>query len=239
MNSSQTPLKVTPVHDPAWELGADFIEVAGWQVPQVFSTVEKELITARQHVGLADGSASGKILVQGEEAESVLQGTWAIPSLASGQGVRIESKGIYRLRKDQIFIHLDPGTEEVAKEELTKAAEGSSGLVTISDVTHGLADLLLIGPQGNELLSRLCGLDFHPNEFPNLSAKQSSVAKTRQLILRHDVYLQAGSSVQAFSIIGARSLAPYLWRTILEAGHDLDITPIGWSALEKLGAEIK
>lgn len=94
--------------------------------------------------------------------------------------------------------------------------------------------MILIGPHSGELLSRLGGLDFHREQFPNLTAKQSSVAKTRQLILRQDL----GKHL-AFSLVGDRSLATYLWRTIIEAGQDLNIAPIGQSAMVRLGESYK
>jgi aminomethyltransferase len=234
MNPSQPPEKLTPVHEAAQETGANFVDLAGWQVPQVFSTIEEEVAIAGRSVALADASASGKILVEGQGAEAVLQAAWAIPSLATGQGIVVDGKHVYRLRADQFFIHLDPGTEGAAVKTLAGTLEKGGELVTVTDITHGRADLLLLGPYSSELLSRLCGLDFHPSQFPNLSARQSSLAKTRQLILRHDLKPPDGPPVPAFSLIGGRSLAAYLWQTILETGHDLDLAPIGWLALERL-----
>lgn len=234
MNSSQLPTKALPLHDVAREIGATFVDLAGWQLPQVFTTVEQEETIARRGVALADSSASGKIVVEGKQAESVLQAAWAIPSLAIGQGVVLGSRYVYRLRDDQFFVHLEPGGEDSAEKILTKEGERSGDLVTVSDITHGRAELLLIGPFSSGLLSRLCSLDFHASQFPDLNARQSSVAKTRQLILRHDMKPPDGPAVPLFSLIGGRSLATYLWRTILEAGRSLDVAPIGWFALEAL-----
>ena len=87
-------------------------------------------------------------------------------------------------------------------------------MVTVTDVTHGRAQLRLSGARAAELLSRLCALDFHPDHFPDGAARQTSVAKTTQLVIRDDV--DGGLS---YSLIGARSLGGYLWRTILEAAR--------------------
>jgi heterotetrameric sarcosine oxidase gamma subunit len=78
-------------------------------------------------------------------------------------------------------------------------------------------------------LSKVCGLDFHPLAFPNGWAKQSSLAKTPQLIIRRDI-----GELPAFSIIGVRSFAAYVWETIMEAGYELGITPIGQAAVQAL-----
>jgi sarcosine oxidase subunit alpha len=84
----------------------------------------------------------------------------------------------------------------------------------------------VIGSASQELLSKVCGLDFHPTAFPNETAKQSSLAKTAQLIIRRDI-----GELPAFSIIGAQSLGPYVWDTMMEAGKEFGLVPIGRAAL--------
>ena len=149
--------------------------------------------------------------------------------------VRLPATGAGPLERDPIGVLGDPalnsshvaGIQSIV--HLQKLAEAGE-----RQVTHGQADLVLIGPFSMDLLSRLCGLDFHSKHFPNLTAKQSSVAKTRQLILRRDL----GEHL-AFSLIGARSLADYLWQMIFEAGQDLNIAPVGQSALQRLGETVE
>jgi sarcosine oxidase subunit alpha len=96
-------------------------------------------------------------------------------------------------------------------------------------MTHGRSQLLVVGPNAAVLLGRLCGLNFHDSQFPNLAARQSSVAKTRQLILRQDY-----GPLRLYSLIGSRSLAAYLWKVTLEAGRDLSIIPIGQETIDAL-----
>jgi sarcosine oxidase subunit alpha len=139
-----------------------------------------------------------------------------------------DGRYIFRLRTDQFFVSTTAGEAEGVTAELT-AARSAEGLVTVTDVTHGRSQLLVIGPKAAELLGRLCGLDFHDGRFPNLSARQSSVAKTRQLILRQDI-----GSLPAYALIGSRSLAAYLWETTLEAGRDLAVLPIGQETIDGL-----
>jgi aminomethyltransferase len=233
MDSGRSPVKLTPVYNASRELGANFVELAGWQVPQAFNEIEGEIGASGRSVALADGSASGKLLVEGRSAEELLHSIWSTPPLAIGQGEIIDSKYLYRLREDLFFIHLDPGEEDATAKTFSEAVEKSGELITVTDLTHGRADLMLVGPRSSQLLSRLCGLDFHPRQFPDLWAKQSSVAKTHQLILRRDIKLRDRTPILAFSLIGARSLAAYLWDTIQDAGRDLDLVLIGQSALEK------
>jgi aminomethyltransferase len=233
-SNMQSAKKLSPVHLKVQESGAQFAEVSGWQVPEVFSSIENETMSAREGVVLADGSASGKILVEGNSAASVFESvmeTSSMPiSLAIGQGMSTGDHGrLYRLRDDLFFLRTPPGIEAALVQQLSESILSLSAEVSVTDITHGRADLILLGPSSIELLSRLCGLDFHPDRFPKRTAKQSSVAKTRQLILRRDF-----GDIPAFSLVGARSQAGYLWETIIVAGHDLNIIPIGQATLERL-----
>ena len=58
---------------------------------------------------------------------------------------------------------------------------------------------------------------------------QTSVAKTHQLIIRADV-----ADLPAYRLIGGRDLGAYVWDTLMEAGRDLQLSPIGWLGLQRL-----
>ncbi len=98
-------------------------------------------------------------------------------------------------------------------------------------MSEAWAELRLVGPRSRDVLSQLCALDFAPSAFANHMAKQTSFAKTTQLIVRRDI-----SALPAFSIIGARSLAAFVWDTLLHihTGHAYGIAPIGRNAMGKV-----
>ncbi len=84
------------------------------------------------------------------------------------------------MRRDQFHLSTLPGRESEAEAKLIQVIDERKLFVTVTDLTHGLADICIIGPSAPNVLSKLCGLDFHPMAFPDLTAKQSSLAKTRQ-----------------------------------------------------------
>lgn len=227
-----SPRKLTPIFATAQAAGAAFTENGGWQIPDAFGDTEVEVATARHALALVDRSANGKILIEGQGATATLATAWETPPLAIGEGTAVDRSSVYRLRDDLYFVSTPPGDGEAAVSALKPAAKERAGQVTVTDVTHGRSELHLIGPRSAELLSRLCGLDFHPAHFPNRTAKQSRVAKTNQIIIRRD--LEGTPALHAYALIGGRSLATYLWETILEAGRDLSITPAGHAALIQL-----
>ncbi len=230
------PAKLSPLYSEIKKHGAHFIESNGWQIPNLFSSFEEEFSAASQHVALADASASSKIIAEGTDVAVLFGETFNLEPLHISQGALVEPGFVYRLRNDQYFLHLPVGSaDEVALLLLKRAAE-TGVRVTVTDVTHGLADLILIGPKSRDLLGRICSLDFQPDIFPNLTAMHSSVAKTRQLITHQVLQTAAGSPLPAYSLIGARSLGVYLWNVILEAGRELEIRPIGQATLERIAS---
>ena len=225
MSSSKTPIKLTPLHAIAQRSGATFTDQRGWRIPESYATQEAEIAAARESLALADETPNGKLLLEGDQAESVLMDAFDLGSLNINEG----HNGIYRLRNDLFFISTPPGREVRAQKKLTTTLKASEQFVTVTDITHGRVEIRVIGPNSQELLSKVCGLDFHASAFPNDMAKQSSLAKTAQLIIRCDI-----GGLPAFSIIGAQSLGPYVWDTLMEAGREFGVVPIGRAALTAL-----
>ena len=225
MSTSKTPIRLTSLYSIAQRLGATFTEQREWCIPEVYTTLEAEVAAARERIALADETLNGKLLVEGDQAESVLMDAFDLGSLQINEG----RDGIYRLRNDLFFISAPPGREVSTQKKLTTASAASEQFVTVTDVTHGRVEIRVIGPDSQALLSKVCGLDFHPSAFPNEAAKQSSLAKTTQLIIRRDI-----GKLPAFSIIGTQSLGPYVWDTMMEAGKEFGIVPIGRAALDAL-----
>jgi glycine cleavage system aminomethyltransferase T len=217
------PTKLSPLHTTAESLGAQFTAVHNWRLPAQFTDPARETAVARHHVALCDQSANHKIQIQGEEAAAFL----GADELAMGAGREAEGGFLYRLRADLFWRH--GGTETEKPGFLEKLGFFGDAPITVTDITPGCAELWLVGPHSRRLLSRLCGLDFHERHFPDNTAKRSSVAKTTQTIIRRDQ-----GELPAYALIGRRSLATYLWQTIMEAGKDLKIQPIGLDAFKQL-----
>lgn len=215
-----TPKKLSPIHDVAAQAGAATAEKAGWLVPQRYAGAPIDLTSG---VGLVDESHYGKIMIDGHDADRVLTAAGLAAPGGIGEGVISESLAAYRLRPDQIFIMTVPGARADIMASLSSAAvEGEH--VTITDITHGRAQLRLVGPEAAVMLGRACPLDLRPDVFPDGTARQSSVAKTTQLVIRHDLN---DGQLTSYVIIGARSLGAYLWTTFIGLGRDLGVRPLG------------
>jgi heterotetrameric sarcosine oxidase gamma subunit len=154
-------------------------------------------------------------MIEGAGADHVLRAAWGTPELAIGAGAEAGPGQVYRLRSDYFFVHTAPGAQTETARLLTVAGRETTSPLTVTDVTHGRAEFRLAGPAAGAVLSQLCALDLSPAAFPHLTARFTSLAKTRQLLIRRDE-----DGLPSFAIIGPRSLAAYLLETLLVAGRD-------------------
>ncbi len=222
-------MKLTPLHTTIQKHGAAFIETGDWRFPRGYTNPEQELAAARERVALADVSPHGKLFIEGRSAPDAVRAAFGSAPETIGSGINLEAGHLYRLRPDQFYLVTPPGAETQAATHLEAAIAAHKLFVTVTNQTHGLAELRLIGPASRAVLSQLCALDFADEAFQNMTVKQTSVAKTKQMVIRRDF-----GDLPTYTLSGAASLAAYLWGVILEAGHEFDIAPIGVEALKKL-----
>ena len=223
MSVRAAPVKLSPLHEKARDLGAQFAETSGWRIPEAYSSPDAEISAAGRGVALADETANGKIRVEGEEAAAL----WESLALEIGGGAVVGSERVYRLRNDCFFVLTSPGRDIAVRRTLVDRA--SDRFVSVTNLSHAWSEIRVLGPYAPSLMSRVCGLDFSDATFPGGAAKQTSVARTTQLVIRRDT-----ADLPAFSVLGARSLAAYLWEILMEAGADLQIAPIGLEAIRAL-----
>jgi sarcosine oxidase subunit alpha len=224
-----TPIRLTPLHSATQHLGAKFFEMGGWRFPEAYTTPAAEVATARQSVALADVTPHGKLQIEGAAALDAVKAAFRRAPETIGAGLQVEGGHLYRLRPDQFYLSTPPGGEGQAQTHLEAVIAENKWFVTITDLSQALAEMRVIGPNSRDLLSKVCALDFHPDAFPNLTAKQTSLAKTNQLIIRRDF-----GELPAFTFAGAQSLAAYVWGVVLEAGREFGIVPVGVTALAAL-----
>jgi sarcosine oxidase subunit alpha len=226
-----TPTKLSPLNATTEKLGAArWLDIAGWRCVDDYGNPAAEVAALRAGAGLADVSQIGKIQIEGRRAAALLAAALGAVPQAVGGHARVAAGDLYCLRPDLYFLSVLPGTESGVCATLAGAAAGPD-LVTVTDVTHGLAAIELVGPRAVEVMTRVCGLDFSPAAFPSICAQQSSVAKTKQLIVHRD-----RGGVPSYLLFGARSLAGYVWGVLLDAGRPWGVTPVGLEALSTLEA---
>ncbi len=89
-----------------------------------------------------------------------------------------------------------------------------------TDTTHGKAVLRLAGIPARELLSKICGLDFHDTVFPTMHVAQTSAAKIKTLIARCDE-----NGTPTYFLHVNRPLGQYFWEVVWDVGQEFGIRP--------------
>ncbi len=231
--SAARPRLLTPLYGVAVRLGAQFADGgAGWQIPASYGDSAAEASAVRDRLGIADVSADGNLRIEGAAAEAVLGTAYGLRVPEIGESAALGEGRCYRVRTDLFVVTTPPGAEGAVDDAIGSAAQAADQRVTVTVMTHGQANIRIIGARVTELMSKLCGLDFGPAAFPNGAVRRTSFAKTGQLIIRRDL-----DRLPAFLVIGARSAAPYVWETIMEAGEEYGITPIGRDALAAIASD--
>ena len=130
-------MRLTPLHDRTSALGARFVELVGWRIPEAYEDIDTEMARARAGVVLGDDSARGRVLAQSAEIDGMLRRLIDPAELPVGAGQRLgDSIGdqaggdqdsdagecwIYRLRPDMVFVSTPPGGESQMAARLTAA----------------------------------------------------------------------------------------------------------------------
>jgi sarcosine oxidase subunit alpha len=215
--------------------GASMEERDGWHSVVRYSSADEEIERATGGVGLADFSQAGKLLVQGEDVDSLVRAAYgARGKLDVGTVWRRELKGYggdetmaaARLAHDEVLALMSPGQSGSVLSFLEEKAGRCAHVV---DLTSTLCSVRATGPYAEQLLSRVTELDLRPEEFGDMSCAQGKVAELQSVVLRHDI-----GGLRSYELYFGRDYGQYMWESLTEAGHDLGIAPYGVEALERL-----
>jgi glycine cleavage system aminomethyltransferase T len=108
----------------------------------------------------------------------------------------------------------------------------SDGSVYVEDVTSAYACIGLWGPDARAILQKTTPSDLGNAAFPFMTAQEIAVGTVPCLALRVTYVGELGWELYCPAEFGLR-----LWDTIREAGHDHNLTPGGYKAVDSLRLE--
>jgi heterotetrameric sarcosine oxidase gamma subunit len=231
-------LKRSPLHERLAALGACFGETATWEranwyaepgsKPEYgysygrqnwFDNAAAEHRAVRENVALFDQSSFAKLLVQGPDAERVLQTICANDvAVAPGRVIYtqwLNARGgieadvtVTRLAEDRYMVvtgaaHL---THDLA---WLRRNVSDDARVTITDVSGGWATLSVMGPRSRALLEAISGADLSNAAFPFATARTLPIGLVDALAVRityvgelgWELYVPAESAISAFDTL--------------------------------------
>jgi 4-methylaminobutanoate oxidase (formaldehyde-forming) len=254
------PARLSPVHERLAARGACFSEVAGWERPGWFGAPgtpseydysygrtawferwAAEHRAARDPAGLFDLSSFGKLLLQGRDAEPVLQRLCANDvAVEPGRVVYtqwLNERGgieadltVTRLAAERFMITTGAASQARDRHWLERhIPDGAHAVVT--DVTSGYAVLALMGPSSRALLALVTSADLSGTAFPFGTAREIEIGYALVRAQRISYVGELGYELY----VGSEFAGPVLDLILSAGGEDLRLA--GFHALNSLRLE--
>ncbi len=249
------PVRYSPLHDWAADLGAEFVEVGLWYRSRYFpqpgenmaQAATREVQATRGGVGVCDVSTLGKIDIQGPDARQFL-------NLLYCNGFRTLAIGKARyglmLREDGILY--DDGTTSRLGEDrylMTTTTNNAAGVlahmefhhqcvwpdldVQFCSVTEQWAGLAVAGPKSRKVLSQaLPGIVLDNDRFPYMAAAEFTIEGIAVRVFRISFSGELGYEINV-----PAGYARVFADQIMAAGESLGIVPYGSEALDVMRIE--
>ena len=250
------PIRKTALH--AWheEHGALFENVGQWKRPWYFpkpgedlhAAVARECLAARNGVAIMDASTLGKIDIQGPDAVTLLN--WVYTNAWSKLGV---GRCRYGLMLDENGMVMDDGVTTRLGEQhflMTTTTGGAARVMSwlerwlqtewphlkvyLTSVTDHWATAAVVGPDSGKVVQSVCeGIDFSPEAFPFMAAREGTAAGVPARVMRISF-----SGELAYEINVCANEARHVWEAVMAAGEKFAITPYGTETMHVLRAEM-
>jgi aminomethyltransferase len=215
------------------------VAVQGWEVPNLFTTVEEEHRAVRERAGLMDWSTTGEFEVKGPDALAVVQrlivndaSTMPVNRvlyasiLDTGGGI-LSDITVYRLGEDHYMLMTAWGSNAAnERPEYDLLREQCRGRNAVAfDASPGTGLLALQGPQSRALLSELTAAGRQRADLqrlPYMWALPAEVAGVRALISRTGYTGELG-----YEILIPAEHAHDVWQALSEAGEKVGLALCG------------
>ena len=250
----------SPLHDRLASKGAAFGVVAGWERPNwyapegvapeyeysygrqnwfLFSAEEHKAV--REAVGLFDQTSFAKFLLQGRDAERVLQrlcaNDVAVPPGRTVYTAMLNDRGgieadltVTRLAEDRYMI-VTSGSTAVRDSGWIEGHIGETHAF-LTDVTSGYAVLGVMGPRSRELLSSLTDADMSGEGFPFLASREIEIGYA---VVRASRITYVGEL--GWELYIPTEFATHVYDAVVAQGRELGLRHAGFHAMDSLRSE--
>ncbi len=261
-NETARDVRKTAIHEQLAQAGAFFTEGMGWEIPDwyapagVEAKVEKytwgrqnwfkylaaEHKACREDVILMDVTSMSKFLVQGRDAEKVLNNICAnnvaVPvgkvvytQWLNERGGMVADLTVTRLAEDKYFI-VSAGDFYTHDLMWLKKHIPADAHAMVTDVTSGYTLLNIQGPKSRDLLSKLTSADISNETFPYMSARDIDVNYACVQCFRVTYEGELG-----YELYVPTEFSAHVYESVVEAGQNLGLRHAGFQALNSLRIE--
>ncbi|WP_022871927.1 glycine cleavage system aminomethyltransferase GcvT [Nesterenkonia alba] len=239
-----TDLKETALTAEHEALGASFTDFGGWRMPLKYSSEVAEHQAVRERAGIFDLSHMGEVRVIGPDA-AVFLNTALVGNLAKvrpgrakysllcqADGGILDDLISYRITETEYLVIPNAANRETVVQALTQRAEGFD--VEIWDESEGISLIALQGPASEHIVSSVVRASetFLVEELPYYAQTTVTIGGDEVLLARTGYTGEDG-----FELYLPEDRAGALWRALLEAGSDVQLTPCGLASRDSLRLE--
>ena len=249
------PVRTTAIHDWHEGAGAPMETVGQWLRPWYFprngedlhAAVARECLAVRNSLGVMDASTLGKIDACGPDVVEFLEriythnvgrmkiGRCAYGVILGEDGMVMDDGVMARTGQRRFYLTTTTGGAAAVLDWMEKWLQTEwPGLeVYLTSLTDHYSTIAAAGPNSRRLLEKLgCDVPLDRESFPFMAMKPAVLAGMRVTLFRVSF-----SGELAFEINVDSNNAPAMWRRIMEAGAEFDITPYGTETMHVLRAE--
>ena len=249
------PVRKTAIHEWHELAGAPFEVVGQWHRPWYFpnsdedlhAAVARECLATRKSVGIMDASTLGKIDVQGPDAVTFLERIYThnvgkmkvgrcAYGIMLGEDSMIMDDGVMaRLGEQHFYLTTTTGgaASVLSWLEAWLQTEWPELQVHLTSVTDHYSTIAVAGPNSRRVLQNVgCSIDLEKESFPFMTVLPTELAGMPVQLFRVSF-----SGELAFEVNVDSNYALHMWRKLMEAGEEFDITPYGTETMHVLRAE--
>ena len=249
------PVRQTAIHD--WHLaaGAPMENVGQWHRPWYFprdgedlhAAVARECLAARESLGIMDASTLGKIDARGPDVVEFLDriythnvgrmkmGRCAYGIMLGEDGMLMDDGVMARLGEQQFYLTTTTGgaANVLSWLESWLQTEWPELDVYLTSLTDHFSTIAVVGPNSRKALQKVgCSIDIDKDSFSFMSVRDAELGGYPVQLFRVSF-----SGELAFEINIDSRYALDMWKQLMEAGAEFDITPYGTETMHVLRAE--
>ncbi len=228
------------------EKNGHLTEFAGFNLPLWFKGIIPESLAVRNAAGVFDVSHMGRTLIQGKDAQKLLetittndvsilgnrQGQYSLICNFEG-GIR-DDVLVFRLKEDEYLIVYNA---ENRSKDYNWIVDNSTGLkVESRDVSDDVAMFAVQGPKAIRIVQQLTSAQL--DKIARFGCEWVEIAGARTLVSRTGYTGEDGLELYVWdSSIGKSQNARLVWEKIMETGRPHGLEPCGLGARDLLRLE--
>ena len=241
MATEAPAMRRTPLYDKHAELGAKMVPFAGYEMPIQYEGIVAEHRAVRGRAGLFDLSHMGEFFFKGRGAGATLDrlissdiasldvGEARYGLLTNERGTIVDDVIVYRVGESEYMVVVNAAN--IAKDRAHVLARLGED-VAFEDRSYGTALVAIQGPRAVEILGSKT--DAEVRSLPAFGVTHGRVARSRATIARTGYTGEDG-----FEVFIGNADADKVWDSLLTAGREAGMKPIGLGARDTLRLEAR